>query len=120
MAPLGLSVTLVSGLKPNVIGILGGGQKLIPDGPAIVEGERYGRLVHIKTIDAHCLTVLQAQLPEFTVQSKSGKLVPDKGAPEAVVKALKSLRKAKRWQGIAVYAGPEGIAVQRDSSRTNM
>jgi len=36
------------------------------------------------------------------------------------VKALKELRKAKRWQGIEVYAGPDGIAVQRESKDTNM
>ena len=99
---------------------MGGGQKLIPDGPAIVEGERHGRLVHIETIGKHSLTVVQAKMPEFKVQSNDGKLVPDEGAPEAVAKALRSLRKAKRWRGIAVYAGPEGIAIQRQSKGTNM
>jgi hypothetical protein len=63
---------------------------------------------------------VQADLPEFTVQSKDGKLVPDEGASEAAAKALKRLRKAKRWRGIAVYAGAEGIAVQRQSKGTNM
>jgi hypothetical protein len=125
LAPLGLAVTETPGLRPDVIGLLGGGQALIPDGPAIVEGERYGRLVHIETIDKHCLTVVQAALPEFSVQSNEGKLVPDEGATDAsasaAVKALRSLRKAKRWRGVAVTAGPEGIAVQRHSSKgTNM
>jgi hypothetical protein len=36
------------------------------------------------------------------------------------IKALKSLRKAKRWRGIAVHAAPEGIAVQRQSTGMNM
>jgi hypothetical protein len=120
LTPLGLAVTRVPGLEPDVIGLIGGGQKLIPDGPAIVEGERYGRLVHIETIGKHSLTIVQAKVPEFKVQSNGGKLVPDEGAPEAVVKALKSLRKAKRWLGIAVYAGPEGVAIQRQSKGTNM
>jgi len=120
LAPLGLAVTETPGLKADAIGLLGGGQQLIPDGPAIVEGERYGRLVHIETIDVHSLTVLQARLPEFRVSSNDGKLVPDEGAPEAVAKALRSLRKAKRWRGIAVYAGAEGIGVQRQSKGTNM
>jgi hypothetical protein len=120
LAPLGLAVTRVPGLEPDVIGLIGGGQKLIPDGPAVVEGQRYGRLVHIETIGKHSLTVVQANMPEFKVQSHDGKLVPDEGAPEAVVKALKSLRKAKRWRGIVVHAGPEGIAVQRQSKGTNM
>jgi hypothetical protein len=120
LAPLGLAITAVPGLKPDVIGLIGGGQKLIPDGPAIVEGERHGHLVHIETIGKHSLTVLQAKLPEFKVQSDDGKLVPDEGAPEAVVSALQSLRKAKRWQGIKVNAGSEGIGIQRQSKGTNM
>jgi len=120
LAPLGLAVARTPRLKPDLIAVISGGQKLIPDGPAVVEGERYGRLVHIETIDKHSLTVLQARAPEFKVQSNDGKLVPNEGAPEAVVKALKSLRKAKRWQGIVVYAGPEGIAVQRRSTGMNM
>ena len=120
LAPLGLAITQVPGLKPDVIGMIGGGQMLIPDGPAIVEGERHGRLVHIETIDKHSLTVLQARLPEFKVLSKEGKLTPDANVPEHVVDALKGLRKAKRWQGIEVYAGPDGIAVQRESKGTNM
>jgi hypothetical protein len=74
----------------------------------------------IETIDKHSLTVLQSKMPEFKVQSNDGKLVPDEGASEAVARALKSLRKAKRWRGIAVYAGPEGIAVQRRSTGMNM
>jgi hypothetical protein len=59
-------------------------------------------------------------LPQFDVQSNQGKLVSNQGAPEEVVKSLKSLRKAKRWQGIAVSAGSEGIAIQRESKGTNM
>jgi hypothetical protein len=120
LTPLGLGVTRVPGLAPDVISMIGGGQKLIPDGPAIVEGERHGRLVHIETIDKRSLTVLQAKLPEFKVLSKEGKLAPAENAPEDVVDALKDLRKAKRWRGIEVYAGPEGIAVQRNSKGTNM
>jgi hypothetical protein len=120
LAPLGLALTKTPGLEADVIGLIGGGQKLIPDGPAIVEGERHGRLIHIETIDKHSLTVVQAKVPEFKVQSNDGKLVLDKGAPEAVARALKSLRKAKRWRGIAVYAGPEGIGIQRQSKGPTM
>jgi len=120
LAPLGLAITQMPELKPDEVGLIGGGQKLIPDGSAIVEGERHGRLVHIETIGRYSLTVLQANLPEFRVQSNEGKLVPDRGAPEAVAKALKSLPKAKRWRGMEVNAGPEGIGVQRESKGTNM
>jgi hypothetical protein len=120
LAPLGLAITQMPGLKPDEMGLMGCGQTLIPDCPAIVAGARHGRLVHIETIDRYSLTVLQANLPEFRVQSNDGKLIPARGAPEAVAKALKSLRKAKRWRGIEVNAGPEGIGVQRESKGTNM
>lgn len=120
LAPLGLALTRAPRLKVDLIGLINGGQKPIPDGPAIVEGERYGRLVHIETIGKYSLTVLRARMPEFEVQSNDGKLVPDKEAPEAVTKVLRSLRKAKRWRGIVVHAGPEGMGIQRQSTGTNM
>jgi hypothetical protein len=120
LAPLGLAITQMPGLNPDAMGLMGGGQMMIPDGAAIVEGERRGRSVHIETIDRYSLTVLQANLPEFRVQSDDGKLVPDGGAPEVVANAIQSLRKAKRWRGIEVNAGPEGIGVQRISKGTNM
>jgi hypothetical protein len=119
LAPLGLAVTKTPGLDVDVLALFGG-QKLIPDGPAIVEGKRYGRLVHIETIDKHSLTVVQARTPEFAVHGNDGKLVPDEGSPEEVIQALRSLRKAKRWLGIVVYAGQQGIAIQRQSKGTNM
>jgi hypothetical protein len=120
LAPLGLAVTQTPQLEVDTIGLTNGGQRLIPAGPAIFEGERYGRLIHIETIGRHCLTVVQAMSPEFQVQSDNGKLNPTEGAPEVVVGALRRLRKAKRWRGIAVYGSPEGIAVQRHSRGTNM
>lgn len=120
LAPLGLAVTRTPRLEADLIALMGGGQRLIPDGPAIVEGVRHGHLVHIETIGKHSLTVLQTRMPEFRVQSRDGKLIPNKGAPEAVASVLKSLRKARRWQGIVVGAGPEGVAVQRKSKGTNM
>jgi hypothetical protein len=120
LAPLGLSITQMPKLKPDEMGLTSGGQTLIPNGPAIVEGARHGRLVYIETIDRYSLTVLQANLLEFRVHSDDGKLIPDRDAPEAVAKALQSLRKAKRWRGIEVNASPEGIGVQRESKGTNM
>jgi hypothetical protein len=120
LTPLGLAINQTPGLRSDAMRLMGAGQILIPDGPVIVEGERQGRLVHIETIDRYSLTVLQANLPEFRVRSNDGKLTPDSGAPETVANALQSMRKAKRWRGIEVNAGPEGIGVQRESKGTNM
>jgi len=120
LAPLGLAITQMPELKPDEMGFILDVQKLMPDGPAIIEGKRHGRIVHIETIGIYNLTVLQANPPEFRVRSEEGKLFPDRGASEAVTKALKSLPKAKRWRSIKVNAGPEGIGVKRESKGTNM
>lgn len=120
LAPLGLKVTKTPGLKPSALGMLGSGQVVIPDGPAIVEGQRQGRLVHLEFIDKYSLVLVQARLPEFSVESRDGKLEPDPKTPANISKAIKSLRKAKRWQGIEVFAGNDGIAIQRESKAMNM
>jgi hypothetical protein len=120
LAPLRLAVTGTPRLEADRIEKFLGDQEPIPNYPAIFEGERHGRLVHVEPAGTCSLTVVQAQMPEFEAQSHDGKLVPDKAAPEAVAKALKSLRKAKRWLGIVVHAGPEGIGIQRQSRGTNM
>ncbi|MCB0037410.1 MAG: hypothetical protein KDE51_25435 [Anaerolineales bacterium] len=120
LAPLGLAVTQVPSLKFNEMSLLGGGQTVVPDGAAVVEGERHGRLVYIEMIDKDSLTAVQAAVPEFTVQSNDGKLTASNNAPEAVAVAIKSLRKAKRWQGVEVQAGSEGITIQRQSKKTDM
>jgi len=46
--------------------------------------------------------------------------VADKDAPEAVIGALKGLRKAKRWRGVRVTGGSEGIGIERESPGQNM
>lgn len=120
LAPLGLEITEMPKLLPDVVSSIAGGQLLIPDGSAVIEGERHGRLVHIEALGKYSLTMVQANLPDFKVSSEVGKLVPEKGAPDQVVAALKSLRKAKRWQGIKISAGSQGIGIQRHSTGTNM
>ena len=120
LAPLGLKITADPRLDLDGVINAAGGQPLILDRAVIIEGERHDRLVHIETLGKRCLTVVQSNLTEFEVESNAGKLTPKKGAPDKVVAALKSLRKAKRWQGIQVFAGPQGIGVQRHSKGTNM
>ena len=119
-APLGLALTERPKLEADLIALIAGGQIPIPDGPATAEGERRGRLVHIEKMGRTSLTVVRAAVPAFGVQSGNGKLVADEGAPEAVTRALRSLRKAKRWRGIVAHAGPEGIGISRQSRGTNM
>jgi hypothetical protein len=120
LAPLRLEITELPNFDPDAFSSIEGDQNLMLDGAAVIEGERRGRLVHIETLGKDSLTVVQANLPEFEVESKAGKLTPEKGAPDQLVKALKSLRKAKRWKGVQVFADRECIGVQRHSKGTNM
>jgi hypothetical protein len=120
LAPLDLALTGTPRVDLDPIGLLSGGQTLIADGAAVLEGQRRGRWVHIQAAGTHCLTVVQAGVPPFRVESQGGKLVPEGDAPEAVTQALRRLRKAKRWQGITLAAGTQGIGIQRQSKGANM
>ena len=99
---------------------MGQSQRLISNDQIIVEGERHKRLVHIEMMGKHSLTLLQVNLSEFRIQSDKGKLIPDSDTPQKIANVIKKLRKAKRWRGIEVNAGPKGIAIQRKSKGTNM
>ena len=101
-------------------GILGIGQAMIHEGATVFNGSRRGRLVHVETIGKHSYTWVQAETPPFKIHSRAGKLVADEDAPQAVMEALKGLRKAKRWRGVEVTGGPEGIGIERESKGQNM
>ena len=120
LAPLGLRLAEFPSLKLHQPGPFGGGQEVIPEGAAVVEGIRHGRRVHIETFGKHSYTLVQAAMPPFTIRSQDGKLVADTGAPTPVTEALKGLREAKRWKGIEVAGGPDGIGVERQSTGHNM
>ena len=83
-------------------------------------GERRGRSVRIELLDRHVRTLVQGQPPNFVLRSPDGKLILDGEGLASVGKAIKPLRKARRWRGIQVEGGPEGIAVIRESRRQNM
>ncbi|MGD2049970.1 MAG: hypothetical protein PVH03_10750, partial [Chloroflexota bacterium] len=68
----------------------------------------------------YSLTLVSGQIPHFAVHSQNGKLLPSEDAPEPARSSLRSLRKAKRWVGIELSAGQDGIAVERESKGQNM
>jgi len=121
LAPLGLLLAEPpSEDEPYLSGILSIGQALIHEGATVFGGSRRGRQVHIETVGKLSYTWVQAGTSPFEIHSQAGKLVADKDAPEAVIEALKGLRKAKRWRGVKVTGGPEGIGVERESPGQNM
>jgi hypothetical protein len=120
LAPLGLSTAKPTSVEPYIPGILGSGRAAIYEGATVFNGSRRGRLVHIEIIGKRSFTLVQAETPPFEIHSQAGKLVAGENAPEAVTEALKGLRKAKRWRGIKVTGGSEGIGIERESSGQNM
>jgi hypothetical protein len=120
LAPLGLSLAESPSDMPYLPAILGRDQAVIHEGATVLNGSRRGRLVHIETSGKHCYTWVQVEMPPFEIHSQAGKLVADRDAPEAVTRALKGLRKAKRWRGIKVTGGSDGIGIERESSGQNM
>jgi hypothetical protein len=120
LAPLGLSPAGPSPLEPPEPRIPGHGYPVRHDGARVIHGSRRGRPVHVETIGWRCYTFVGAAMPPFEIHSRAGKLVAGEGAPEAVTRALKGLRKAKRWRGIQVTGGPDGIGIERESRGWNM
>jgi hypothetical protein len=96
------------------------GQVKLPRGPVVIAGERHGRPVRIETKGRRCSTAVRASSTGFQVSSADGKLEAGEGAPTAVMDAIRSLRRAKRWRTIQLSAGPDGITVERESRGTNM
>jgi len=121
LAPLGLSLAKRTSVEPHVSGIIGSDRAVIYEGATVFNGSRRGCLVHIETIGKRSCTLVQAEgTPPFEIHSQAGKLVAGENAPKAVTQALKGLRKAKRWRGIKVTGGTEGIGIERESSGQNM
>jgi hypothetical protein len=83
----------------------------------VLAGTRHGRSVQVVVDGQRNYTMVEAQVPSFAVESKEGKLVPGEDAPQAVKESVEELRKAKRWVGMKLHAGPEGIVVERHPGR---
>lgn len=92
----------------------------IAEGGSLVVGERYGRSVTITVDSRLIITRVAGSLPSFQITSEAGKLVANDVAPPAVKENLRPLRKAKRWQGIGLAAGEDGMQIQRSSRKENM
>ena len=59
-------------------------------------------------------------MPTFEVQTKEGKFLLTEGLPQDVHAAMKGLRKAKRWNGVKLAGGSEGVTVERDARGLNL
>jgi len=119
LRPLGLTVTEhpTLDLKRFPMTLLKGPWGLVTGGATVLAGIRHDRPVQVVVDGKRNYTMVEAQVPRFTVESREGKLVTGKDAPQAVKESLRELRKAKRWVGMELQAGPEGIEVERTPGR---
>lgn len=76
-------------------------------------GSRHGREVEVTLDGRDSTVVVHGAVPSFEVGESAGKLAASDGAPAAVAAAVRSLRKAKRWRGIALRAGDAGVTIER-------
>jgi hypothetical protein len=83
----------------------------------VLAGIRHKRPVQIVIAGKLTYTMVRSPAPRFAIESQKGRLVAVEGAPTSISRALRGLRKAKRWVGMSVQAGPKGILVQRTPGR---
>jgi hypothetical protein len=116
LEPLGLKQTGLPtvGLIPGV-----DGPRPKVEGASVMEGTRFGRAVRVELDGWRVTTSVQARSRAFVIHSNAGKLQADK-AGSAAAEALKDLRKAKRWAGLEVKGGADGITATRTSRGVNM
>jgi hypothetical protein len=119
LRPLGLAVveSPTIDLKRIPRTAIDGPWGLVSGSATVLSGTRHDRQVQVVVDGKRNRTMVEAPVPPFSVQSREGKLVAGRGAPEAVKDNLKELRKAKRWLGMELQAGPEGIVIERDAGR---
>jgi hypothetical protein len=118
LSPLGLDMTQ----EPRVglehrLGQPGYSGKLV--GTFALEGERHGRRVSMRReSDGATVIAVGGSYPEFSVRSDGDRLRAARGSPPQVGRALGSLSRSKRWNGMELRAGADGITVERrrDSS----
>jgi hypothetical protein len=89
-------------------------------GAVVMAGERYGRQVSVcfpgGEFHTPSAVTLAGPLPEFDIRFKRGRLRADPGGPGGLGHALGSLPASKRWKGVKVEGGPDGLIVYRGSS----
>ena len=118
LSPLGLDMTQQPrvGLNPR-IDRPGYSAKMV--GTFALEGERHGRQVSMRrSSDGPTVISIGGAYPGFSVKSDGDRLRAARGAPPEVGRVLGSLSRSKRWKGIELDAGGDGITVERrrDSS----
>ncbi len=91
-------------------------------GATVLAGERHGREVSVcfpaggQGVRSPSAVTIGVELPELEAGYRDGRLRAERGAPPEVGRVLGSLPASKRWSGVHVEGGPEGLVAYRKSS----
>jgi hypothetical protein len=115
LSPLGLRYQRAPGIA--LVPRADGSPRPLVRGRATISGERYDRHVEARFERGGSELRIDARSPAFEVRSEAGKLVASPAAPPAAHGVVDELRRAKRWRGVKVSGGPDGIVVRRRGLR---
>lgn len=115
--PLGLEIVEVVGA-----GEPGGRRPLAPHGNTEIRGMRHGRMVVVRLREASTEVVIEAHVPPFALRGAMDGWDDVCDAPPEVREVLGSLMPNRRWQGLQVTGGEDGVRLHRaqDSARSWM
>lgn len=92
-------------------------------GATVMAGSRHGREVSVcfpaggSGVRSPSAVTLGGAVAELEASFRDGRLRAKKGGPPEVGRSLGSMPASKRWSGVKVEGGPEGLIVYRRSSR---
>jgi hypothetical protein len=112
MKPLGLSLEERPEVKmvPRFPTMPGHSAKLL--GPTVMRGQRHGRRVEVRQEQGLSEVRVDASVPEFEAKARDGHLVANDGGSNAAA-VLRGLPASKRWKGVKVHGGANGVVVDR-------
>jgi hypothetical protein len=92
-------------------------------GAVVLEGRRHERGVSVcfpadgQGVRSPSAVTLAGAMAELEASFKDGRLRAKRGGPPELGRSLGSMPASKRWSGVQVEGGPEGLVVYRRSSR---
>lgn len=92
-------------------------------GAVVLEGRRHDREVSVvfpaggQGVRSPSAVTLAGAVPELEASFRDGRLRAQRGGPPELGRALGSMPASKRWSGVKVEGGPDGLVVYRRSSR---
>lgn len=92
-------------------------------GAVVLEGRRHERGVSVcfpaggQGVRSPSAVTLAGAVPSFEATFRDGRLRAKKGGPPEVGRSLGAMPASKRWSGVTVEGGPDGLIVYRRSAR---